>query len=140
MATVEIKCSLKWAFIFLLILIKISSFSLYSPTMKKTMPSFYNCNSNTTGVNPPFNWTNAPSNTKGFALLMGSYQIDGNGNFVASGYDWGLYFIPPNVSYVTANCSNPYKTSIGRAAAAWNKGHPDETTEFYYKVETILMC
>ena len=109
-----------------------NKFILFSPTVTTSLSSTYNCNSNTTGINPPFNWTGAPVGTKSYALLMGSYQLSADGALIASGYDWGLYNLSNSVSFVSQNCSNPYRNSCGRAGAAWNNGHPDEKTNFYY--------
>lgn len=107
-------------------------FTLFSPSVTTSLSNTYNCNSNTTGVNPPFNWTNTPSGTKAFAFLMGSYQLSASGESVASGFDWGLYNLSSTTTSVSQNCSNPYHNTCGRAGAAWNNGHPDEVGDYYY--------
>lgn len=107
-------------------------FKIYSPTVTTSLSNEYNCNSNTTGVNPPFNWVNPPAGTVGFALLMGSYQLSADGTWVASGFDWGIYNLASNVTSVAQNCSNPFHTTCGRAGAAWNNGHPNEAKNYYY--------
>ena len=118
----------------------VSRFTLFSPTVKGTLSDEYNCNSPTTGVNPPFEWTNVPSGTDGFVLLMGSYQLDASGNPVASGFDWGIYDLPANVTSVAQNCSNPAGTTCGRAASAWNNGHADEAANYYYRPPCSSDC
>jgi len=63
---------------------------------------------------------------------MGAYQPNAVGVQVAAGFDWGVYNLPANVTSVAQNCSNPLRNTCGRAGAAWNNGHPDEATNFYY--------
>jgi len=107
-------------------------FTLFSPTVTTSLSDVYNCNSDKTGVNPPFNWTNPPVGTVGYAFLMGSYQMSADQTWVASGFDWGIYDLASNVTSLAQNCSNPYKNTCGRAGAAWNNGHPTEMSNFYY--------
>ena len=80
----------------------VSSFTVSSPAFKPygVLPDFYNCNSPTGGVNPPFQWVNTPVGTKSFALLMFNYQKDGNGKLVSTGDDWGLYVSDSSYCYL----------------------------------------
>ena len=118
-----------------------SGLRIFSPKITSALSDAYNCNSPTEGVNPPLNWTEAPAGTKGWALLMGSYQKDADGVWVPSGFDWGLYALPANATGVTQNCSNRAVTTCGRAGSAWKQGQAQtEAHEFFYRPPCSSDC
>ena len=69
-----------------------SFFKVSSPAFSANgiLPDLYNCNSDYGGVNPPFQWSNVPTGTQSFALLMSNFQVD-HGVQVSAGDDWGIY-------------------------------------------------
>ena len=118
----------------------VQAFSLHSSAFTSTLPDAYNCNSDTTGVNPPLFWVYPPAGTAVFALLMGSYQLNADGLEVAVGFDWGVYNIAANVSSVDANCSSPSMTTCGIAGSAWSNGHTDTKPNFFYRPPCSQDC
>lgn len=97
------------------------SFTLYSPVMDDNgyLPSNYTCDTTSIvdpckdGVSPPLAWTSAPNGTMQFMITMTSLSVDNDDNdyFAAdpskeTRYDWFLYNISSNTSFLTANTSD----------------------------------
>src|SRR2546430_13119560 len=74
------------------VLIAAAAFSLTSPAFKEggSIPSKYTCDAGQTNPSPALAWTDAPANTKSFALIMHDPDAPMAGGFT----HWVLFDIP----------------------------------------------
>jgi Raf kinase inhibitor-like YbhB/YbcL family protein len=71
-----------------------------------TIPPLYTCDGK--NISPDLSWSNAPSNTKSFVLLLSSPDWS-----VANIYLWILYKIPANINSLEAKASKELPAGIG---------------------------
>jgi len=85
-----------------------SAFTLTSPvaTDGGTLPAEYTCDGG--GASPALSWSNAPSGTREFALMMTTLPGDGT-----TKWNWVLYAIPPSATGLAKDSSGVGTLGVG---------------------------
>lgn len=88
-----------------------AKFKLSSPAFEDSglIPQKYTCQGD--NVSPELNWSEAPANTKSFALIMDDPDAP-HGTFT----HWMLHDIPATTSELQAHAGTALRNSFGRAA------------------------
>ena len=67
-------------------------------------------------ISPDLTWTNLPTNTQSFVMIMDDYQARGGDGFI----HWAVYNIPANVSSIPANAGTSEGDIPGIGRHAYN--------------------
>lgn len=96
------------------VLFAAAAFSLTSPafTSDGAIPSQFTCDAGTTSPSPALAWTDAPTGTKSFALILHDPDAPMNGGFT----HWVLFDIP------ASNLSLPERFQVGSVGVSGNMG------------------
>jgi phosphatidylethanolamine-binding protein (PEBP) family uncharacterized protein len=108
---------------------KSNKFTLYSTEFDDgdSIPVDYTCFASDGGVSPPLKWTNAPSGTVQFMLLLSTENDDTNKGDTCTRYDWVLYDIPADTTKIKEGNSDNVGTEGGTFP------NTSGVTKYYYK-------
>ena len=87
---------------------KVMNLQITSPAFSEgqPIPAKYSCEGN--DASPPLKWTNAPANTKSFALIADDPDAP-----VGTWVHWVLYDLPPNATELPGDVAKTQFTSSG---------------------------